>query len=103
VFIAKRKKHLEGFIYDFAKGNHLSKLQNQKSLEKLSTFCAINVNDLRSTMDWPREHISHDFSLTIRFLTIKEQFEREICYSQLLTIKDQPLGRALIYFLDTFR
>ncbi len=103
VFIAGSKKHCEGFVYDFGKGNFLSRIQNKMSIEKLFTLITKNFDELTTNKEWPKQHISHDFSLTIRFLRRKEQFQREICYSQLLAMKNQPIGRTLTYFLDTLR
>jgi hypothetical protein len=102
VFVTLKSGRQEGFIYNFEKGPELFKLSRQKAIGRLVTYFVPNIPFLASKEELPRKNISHDFSLTFRLVTNQEALEREVCYSQLLAIKDQPIGQALIFYLNNF-
>lgn len=99
LFIIKNKEDYRGFFYDLA--NNKSREVNNSIINKLAEGMYLNEANMKKACMLPKQEISHDFSFFVSFESPNKLYE--ICYSQILSAKDNVISKLLLYYKDNFK
>lgn len=98
LFIFRTKGTYKGFFYNFNNASRkvVSDIQAHTIANKIlqDTTAIINSDKILP------QRLSHDFSFFVSFE--KQEHIYEICYSQVLIVRNKSIGKLFIYYLENF-
>lgn len=92
-------KGYKGFFYDLFKNKE--RVVIGADVTKMADKILADSISLKNSYSIPCQYISHDFSFFVSFELEKNTYE--VCYSQVLTVRDKSIGKLFIYYLNKFK
>lgn len=99
LFIIKTKGVYKAFFYNLVKGS--SQVIKGRKVSEIADRILKDTNAVKNSAKIKQQYISHDFSFFVSYNNGKNIYE--LCYSQVLTVKNNHTGQLFTYYLDNFR
>jgi hypothetical protein len=99
LFITKKSGVYNGTFYNLIKGSR--QIITGQKLSEIADRISKENNSIQDLTKIKPQYISHDFSFFISYNGGKDIYE--VCYSQILAVKDKPIGKLFTFYLENFK
>jgi hypothetical protein len=94
-----RNNEYKGFFYDLV--NKKNKIVHGNEVKVMADRILADTMAIKSSDKIPCQYISHDFGFFVSFKHLEGTYE--VCYSQVLSVRDKSIGALFLYYLDKFK
>lgn len=98
LFISKGKGGYKGFFYNLIKKSN--QVIKSPKVKEMANRILNDTSAIKNSDTIKPQYISHDFSFFVSYRGGKSIYE--VCYSQVLTVRNKKIGQLFIYYLDNY-